>query len=356
MRPINSCPSALRRAAALWKAACKRPPRGFSLIEVLIAVVVLAPGLLGVGPVFPVVIRSQRQSQDVIQGQIAARSASAYVYGRRWLIDGLNELAYDVNHDNSEDDPPEFDATPWYIWGPKGGGAGSLDETNGDVVLPDPETNGLFFIPVSDRLFPQPFSPGVDPQYVWDLAVRRRMPDGIQVVVFTRRLDQQIPVPNGWYLSHVVTGRTDTAAKNRLPIAVDPEGRPTGNGRGEYSRLRTVLLDRWGGTDSEILDPAFITVAEMDDGANNWANASITRRMEALGQKLVDNLGNVYTVVGTRAGKGTASDGGATQWIMIEPSLSRELWQQKLDGAEISFVVSPQIPAAVTVIDLDRKQ
>lgn len=369
MRPdMHRSLSILSRGTCLLRLAATPPTSsgrrtGFSLIEVLIAVVVLALGLLGVGAVFPVVIRSQRQSQDVIQGQIASRSAVAYVLGRQSLKDSLRDLAYDTDDDGDEDPPPLYDASPWLRWSDDPKFVGSVDPGTGALLLPNPDTTSAIktiYIPVAERLFPMPFTPGLDPQYVWDLALRRKKSGGCQIVVFTRRLDPQISIPEGWYLSHVLTGSTNDAGLTRLPLAVskDSKGNPTGNGLGNYSRVRIVELDKWSAdgakSDGSGTDKSLITIKPFDDGDPTWNASDVMRRAELVGQKLVDNLGNVYTVVGTRTGKESASDGRKIEWLKLDPPLSDYAWKQKKDGAVVSFVMTPQPPAAVSVIDVEE--
>ena len=60
---------------------------GFSLIEILIAIIILALGLLGIGSVFPVVIREQKQSQDRIFATLAEANVRAVLRG----FDELNK-------------------------------------------------------------------------------------------------------------------------------------------------------------------------------------------------------------------------------------------------------------------------
>ncbi|MCC6427650.1 MAG: prepilin-type N-terminal cleavage/methylation domain-containing protein [Phycisphaerales bacterium] len=324
--------------------------RGFSLIEILIAVVVLALGLLGVGAVFPVVIRSQRQSQDVVYGQIASRNAAAYLMGRQHMLDALRLVAYDTNFDGNPDEDPRYDATPWFIWSDKPADWGSVDPGSGDLLLKHPKppnsTITSIYVPASERLFPAPFTVGVNPQYIWDVAVRRKRVGGFQVLVVTRRLDQQIAVPEDLVLSNVLTGKYLTSGgQRRLPMSVDAAGRPTGNGGppgiGTYSRLRSLELDQMHPSDN-----ALISVRGMDDGDPTDQSTTVLPYANAVGQKLVDNLGTVYTVAGTEPG-----DKGIT-WMRVEPALTVQARRQKSEGASVQFVMTPQVPVDVRVIDV----
>lgn len=341
-----------RGAAAQARRLTARRRGGFSLIEVLIAVVVLALGLLGVGAVFPVVIRSQRQSQDVIGGQIASRAAVSYVTGRKDLMGSLRKLAYDMNFDGKDDDPPRYEATPWFLWSEDAASLGSIDPGTGIMTLPHP-VSGALFVPIADRVFPAPFTPGLDPQYVWDIVVRRKAEGGAQAVVFTRRIDPQVSVPAGWTLSHVVVGRGVASSQRRRPVATDSGGQPTGNGVGAYSRVRVIELSRWGGDDASESDASLVTFADYNDGESSWATSRAFRRVEAVGQQLVDNMGNQYTVVGTRMGEETASDGRRVEWIRLSPELNRSVWRQKTLGGRVLFVMTPQPPASVVIVDID---
>ena len=49
--------------------------RGFTLIEVLIGVLVLSLALLGLGALFPVVLREQRIARETVLGVSVQRSA-----------------------------------------------------------------------------------------------------------------------------------------------------------------------------------------------------------------------------------------------------------------------------------------
>ncbi len=53
--------------------------RAFSLVEILIAILILGLGLLGLGAVFPAVIAQQRGAVEKTQGAAVAASAAATV-------------------------------------------------------------------------------------------------------------------------------------------------------------------------------------------------------------------------------------------------------------------------------------
>lgn len=300
-----------------------RARRAFTLIEVLIAVLVLALGLLGLAAVFPAVIAQQRDAVDRTQGAVVAKVVEQTLENAQFFVDfqGLRRDSW-FSADTQLQCGEGFDLDtqnmsflwePSWGWGP----AGHMDDQTvvlyltqgtigvgfGDTIdlscstqTPAPEEE--YYIPVTARLYPPPYS-GSDPQYVWDFVPRRTRlaggSTGLELAVFIRRIDPRIRVPRGKTLSDVLTGGNGVGIVDaRLPLGVDPVSqRPTGtgapvNGTGFYSIPLTLpVLVNSGALDEIVLD-----ASAGASGQDLWKQA-----VASPGQILVDNLGNVLHVV-----------------------------------------------------------
>ncbi|MGP1273024.1 MAG: type IV pilus modification PilV family protein [Phycisphaerales bacterium] len=192
--------------------------RGFTLLEVLISVVVLAFGLLGVVAVFPAVIDLQRRAQDAVIGGASAASAEAVLRATLfdstsldWAVEFESEnlprqerfpvrsiltddlyLCTDGAISNAETLRVDYLWETDWSWNRlNGGGLASALVEDGVLVLgsarstvpgwttlPSPNEVPLngFLPPVeftlADRLLPDAAS-GAPPRYVWDMVVRR---------------------------------------------------------------------------------------------------------------------------------------------------------------------------------------
>lgn len=299
---------------------------GFSLIEVLIAVLVLALGLLGLAAVFPVVIAQQRDAVDRTRGAIVAETVQNLLEDAENLVsfEGMRrDYLFSMQNGNASDVcRTGMDLNPEYmtfLWEPtwqwKNSGSGHWAqqpqvnyERYGDLFVGYGRTYSLecldlesraeqqYIVPVTGRLFPQPYS-GEEPQYVWDIVPRRARlggnKTGLEIAVFIRRIDQRIAVPRGFTLSDVLTRNRLPATQQRLPLGVDSSGRPTGtgapaNGSGTYS-LPQVMPVFVRSSEPTMLVLSSTASAE----ERQWWSAHVA----VPGQTVVDNLGHVLNVV-----------------------------------------------------------
>ncbi len=171
------------------------------------------------------------------------------------------------------------------------------------------------FVPLGDRLYPADSSGLRNPQFVWDLAVRRKVParqgapavptnmadmppgyEKVQVAVFVRRIDPRIRIPRQQTLYSALLDRGIAPPERKWPVSEDAAGEPALDGRNSegfvYSRPRTTTAvfrpveDPFTGQTRRDV----IQIVPSTDLAFNHVSRP--------GQIIVDNLGNVYNVLG----------------------------------------------------------
>jgi len=288
--------------------------RAFSMVEILVAILILGLGMLGLAAVFPVVITQQRDAIDTVRGESAASTARAIVESMPEIIEfpaqwfnpdpsvGSNEFGKEESGDDffthewivAPNEPyASYPILPGFVGGFSGSQDGfwfrDLKDLNVPPTVFEDFGKGLA---VADRLIPAPYS-GQDPEFVWDIVMRREPnTNRPQVALFVRRVDARIEVPDGVSLSDVLVGGVG-AADPVLPVALD---RTTGqrvvddgqNNNHVYAAPQTldvqVFTDR----------PDLLVFENADDDA---IDASISQAVRP-GQLLIDNTGTVRTVLG----------------------------------------------------------
>jgi prepilin-type N-terminal cleavage/methylation domain-containing protein len=273
-----------------------RNARAFSLVEVLIAIVVLALGLLGLAAVFPAVVTQQRAATDAVMATSMENSITDYLRGNSVfnkaselffktttppglpVIDQAYQRGWQVLTDNAAwSRPVAVDPATGFMpifsgdWSPIQPNLTSigigLDPLTGDMRIAGTD-NGtttdstgnhrepFFTIPISQRLYPTPYASPSQPLYVWDF-VARRVPagftppssasnptadqtqlalqdDSVQFAIFVRRIDTGIRKPSNKFLSDVLTGTNlASSSDRRVPVAEQTtDNRPTYDGLG----------------------------------------------------------------------------------------------------------------------------
>lgn len=315
-----------------------RAVAAFTLIEVLMSIFVLALGLLGLGAIIPGIIREQRVASDRTLGIVVANDAKAYLSSRAdlrrlgvpragttgggsglgttaaqsyglgiWLRDDQWSRSY--LWDTNSIDANDYEDLGNVVIGRRvsvGGSTGNVDPAK---------------IPLSDRLYPSPAS-GLDaPQFVWDFVARRLPPTesggyalmadsslgllagtpeqwrtGVEIAVFVRRVDTGIRVPQGGRAFGVMLRSSNPI----LPVGISPEGILTGaganTGQGEIYPPPMTLRAEYDNTKPTLLR---LEQDNLLSGAEPGYTVTTANRLllaSQVGQQLVDNLGNVYTV------------------------------------------------------------
>lgn len=426
--------------------------RAFSLIEILIAVLILALGLLGLGAVFPVVIREQRVAYERISGTIGENNVRSFLNGNSALVpavtyqvsgsqvqarySGLSCLqepwSYygELNDAAADGRAPDFEnpgsAEYRFRFSPDGlwvtnrdtefaSTGESLYRDTGDVLFVDAGSSGLLTqggkpedlppsllasvtnpsvqrifpassIPLSSRLNPGGDADSDRPGTVWDLAARRMFdpdadpgatlgdPRRLQVVVFTRRVDPQIRLDTqlfqtnrGYPLRRSFLDHGLQQRQRRLPVG---EATATGNGSGlptydgtdgnrdvRYSSIREVgsaasgIVVVFDGDPQQNPRRDLIEVRGIGGGQARQENWALLRQ---LGQRVVDNMGNIYTVVGSE------QNGANTGLLKIDPPVGSGVSDSDASsGGQPApyrirqLLFTPQIPVSVFVTEIE---
>jgi Tfp pilus assembly protein PilV len=361
-----------------------RSRSAFSLVEVLIAVVVLALGVLGLAAIFPAVIVQQRSANEQVQSRGVAKvaqailtrseaagslpwdqleidaifstgdgivntdSMSSQACGKQLFV-GLWEPGWDWDKSERQEVSTllsDAGAVPFYA-----GRLCSTTTVGGRVIrslssinkgrAPLPEE----LILVRERLVPSVFS-GASPQFVWDVVARKTagrpgLGGLIQAAVFVRRIDPNLRVPAGKGLSELFLPSTAPTVTEpaprplRFPVAVDQSGRAVPDDGGSDKRyaapvsmqVTTGTLDASGASKEIVFNDTAASTVRRDQAAQS-------------GQLLLDNTGVVRKVV-----RVLLADNGTTRGVEVDPAVSSSEAKSL-----IQIVFTPQVPADVVMI------
>lgn len=308
----------------------------FTLIEVLMAVFILALGLLGIGALFPAVISLQRAGADATFGTLSGQSAQSYLAGHSYLPrdywDWWARLDTSTLPAGGMWMPIPVDAaTGWAVIG--------QDDAN------TPGYDDRVYLPLADRLYPGDSAGAPEPLLVWDMAVRR-VSDGsnrVQVAVFSRRVDPKIRVARGASLYDAMTNLLLPDTDRRWPVSEDNTGVATLDGAymgtARYSAPFTCQV--------RLSDPRIRDSLQLVRAPSGRALTTVLNQLSQPGQRIVDNYGNVYMVEGL-----DTRPGARNNCVRISPEVPPDSNQQ-YPVSPSQIIMTPQTPASVVVFTVN---
>lgn len=365
--------------------------RAFTLVEVLLGIIILAIGLLGLASVFPLVVKQQREAQDVVIGVSSGEAAEAFMRSQRGYFSpavndfvGLNApsgksgwgaLSWALYQTALQNKQEKHGLVNWSDAFKQGAAyktaiyGAQAESSAGNVkgalyIGSDQGTQYDTIIKPYDRLLPMP-SANVNPLFVWDIApmlatpidpsnpIALRTPLPLRITVFIRRIDPGIRLPYDDVTKTTMTLGDAIAQGKVLPLAVDADGMPTLNGNGAYPgffypTVQTVYR-RFGASGGSF------NVVQFQEAAESTALAAARQ----VGQQLVDVEGNIYTVVALPDETGTdiPYQNVLDRSVVIEPGIPAGYLQNTgagikqsnvRSGRTLELLCTPHIPANVS--------
>lgn len=317
-----------------------RVRRGFSLIEVLIAIFILGVGVISIAALFPAGIAQQRASVDDIFGQTVANNALSLLRTKLKPEDfgtfeqfGVNAPRYTVagdftwirpgfifNDDGSTPNLNERGAINIFSGGTTdasefaGGYAGSSPTLTG--IPFNRSTNGSgaprILISQTERYYPSVTQNGTGdlqrPQYVWD-CMFRKFQGKVLVAIFVYRVTQ----PGGGNAPYFVAPNVSNPTVPPLPIALNlTNGAIQSNNCGDgpwhpggIDNLIATLADN-----STVIGMPGGVAYNPDDEALSWQEAR---------QWILDQNNNIHRVLSVS--RNTAADPQEIELVRAAPAM-----------------------------------
>jgi len=295
--------------------------RGFSLVELLMAIFILGIGVISIAALFPAGIAQQRRAVDDVTGSLVANNALAIIRGKVEAADFGTFEEYNFS-------PPRVRIGGDWTWirpAVMTDGSGDLDVFGANVAAgnatPDPiatyaVAEGMprssfrwfnappqIIIPQEERFYPQ--GTGQRPQYYWD-CMFRRFQGKILVAVFVYRVGTLGGEPGAYAVS---TANVDAAG---TPVTFVPQRIDLFDTSLGGEPWRGEPWDAYG-------DPVIPLSGAADGNPMDWRIADHAWQLD--GQWILDQNNNIHRVL---AGRRRDSD-GRVELVRPVPELAQSV-------------------------------